>query len=894
MAVKDSLKAMASSQGKIVENIQGLDSWAPAIDDSLRAMHKSLEEVGTRVAVLEAERHPGVDSTPRPHGHGDETAPQGTVTSARRAMAPALAKGTRMFRHSPVTFDLSGDDDGDSAMHDSRSRYRNARPPKSDFPKFNGDNPRWWKKTCEKYFAMYSVDHENWASYATIHFIGNAALWLQNIEADHDVENWEELCVAVHAKFGRDKHHRALEALERCKQVGNVEQYFMKFEELRHKVLVHNNHYDEAFFVTKFISGLRKEIQRGIRLHKPRTVDAALSLAETQEEMLEEARGFSSSRFKHDYERTSPRSSYQGRGILPSSPEEQKKSEDRHSGKPAWETKFNSLKAQRRARGECFTCGDKFQPGHKCKTSVPLNVVEELVELLQISSSEEGSDSDGNNSTSDIMYISQCALAGTVTNKSFRLQGTINGKEVVLLLDSGSCGTFISSDAVNRLGLETTSVPSVTVTMANGAKSVVNTGVAKVQWQCQKAKFCTDMKVFDLPHYDIIVGMDWLQTLGPMWIDWDKKTFRIKQDGKRVTVRGVKDKTSECTLIDFSDILQLEEQHAIAHVVELHCTNQHTDEAIPADIEQLLSENDHCFLKPQGLPPSRAYDHKITLLPMIHANPKQWSRWLPQAEYWYNTTHHPALGRSPFEVMFGRSPRHFGVQQKATTRNTELDQWAKERSQLISVIRQHLARAQARMKMQADKHRSEREFAVGDSVYLKLQPYVQTSVAERSCQKLSFKYFGPYLVLQRIGNVAYKLQLPPSSRIHPGVHVSQLKKEVPDKTKVCAALPSVELTSMRVYPAEICSDRMVRRGAKMVPQLLIKWAGLPDECKTWEPLYAIVQAYPASPAWGHAGTQAGGNVTTTHLVRALKQLELTGGAKANGDGGPSQPRHAEG
>ena len=61
-------------------------------------------------------------------------------------------------------------------------------------------------------------------------------------------------------------------------------------------MLVHNNHYDEAFFVTKFISGLKKEIQKGIRLHKPRTVDAALSLAETQEQMLEEAREFSSSR----------------------------------------------------------------------------------------------------------------------------------------------------------------------------------------------------------------------------------------------------------------------------------------------------------------------------------------------------------------------------------------------------------------------------------------------------------------------------------------------------------------------------------------------------------------------------------------------------------------------
>jgi hypothetical protein len=141
----------------------------------------------------------------------------------------------------------------------------------------------------------------------------------------------------------------------------------------------------------------------------------------------------------------------------------------------------------------------------------------------------------------------------------------------------------------------------------------------------------------------------------------------------------------------------------------------------------------------------------------VHANPKHWSRWLPQAEFWYNTTVHSALGRSPFEVLFGRQPRHFGLSTPKDTGDADIDAWIKEREVMVPLIRQHLARAQHRMKMQADKHRSERTFQVGDSVYLRLQPYVQSSVAERSSQKLSFKYFGPYLVLQRVGQVAYKL-----------------------------------------------------------------------------------------------------------------------------------------
>jgi hypothetical protein len=108
---------------------------------------------------------------------------------AHKGMVPALTKGTRVFRHSPVTFDLGGDDGYGTTMHDYRTRHHQSHPPKSDFPKFDGENPKWWKRTCGKYFIMYSVDHETWASYATIHFVGNAALWLQNVEAEQDIEN---------------------------------------------------------------------------------------------------------------------------------------------------------------------------------------------------------------------------------------------------------------------------------------------------------------------------------------------------------------------------------------------------------------------------------------------------------------------------------------------------------------------------------------------------------------------------------------------------------------------------------------------------------------------------------------------------------------------------------
>ena len=80
------------------------------------------------------------------------------------------------------------------------------------------------------------------------------------------------------------------------------------------------------------------------------------------------------------------------------------------------------------------------------------------------------------------------------------------------------------------------------------------------------------------------------------------------------------------------------------------------------------------------------------------------------------------------------------------------------------------------MKTRADGKRRDIQFAVKDYVFIKLQPYRQAFVAGRSNQKLSMHYFGPFKVLECIGQVAYKLQLPDTARIHLVFHISLLKK----------------------------------------------------------------------------------------------------------------------
>jgi hypothetical protein len=128
----------------------------------------------------------------------------------------------------------------------------------------------------------------------------------------------------------------------------------------------------------------------------------------------------------------------------------------------------------------------------------------------------------------------------------------------------------------------------------------------------------------------------------------------------------------------------------------------------------------------------------------VNACPSKWSQWLSLAEYWYNTSYHSAIGRSPFQALYGYEPRHFGVTADNVVAVPDLSMWLQGRQTMNALLRQQLSRSRNRMKKQEDKNRSERQFAVGDSVFLKSQPYVQTSLAPRSNQKLIFKFFGPF------------------------------------------------------------------------------------------------------------------------------------------------------
>ncbi|KAJ3684022.1 hypothetical protein LUZ61_013186 [Rhynchospora tenuis] len=174
---------------------------------------------------------------------------------------------------------------------------------------------------------------------------------------------------------------------------------------------------------------------------------------------------------------------------------------------------------------------------------------------------------------------------------------------------------------------------------------------------------------------------------------------------------------------------------------------------------------------------------------MLLNQPKQWTKWLSLAEFWYNTNYYSSLKTTPFQALYGYAPPQLplGVPPKCSVEG--VGDVLRKRHQWIMELREQLKKSQDRMKKFADERRSERKFKVGDWVYLKLQPYRQVTLKGRSNQKLSPRYYGPFEVLEKNGGVAYKLNLPDGSMIHPVFHVSQLRLKLGEGQVVAPALP---------------------------------------------------------------------------------------------------------
>ncbi|XP_058756271.1 uncharacterized protein LOC131629505, partial [Vicia villosa] len=142
--------------------------------------------------------------------------------------------------------------------------------------------------------------------------------------------------------------------------------------------------------------------------------------------------------------------------------------------------------------------------------------------------------------------------------------------------------------------------------------------------------------------------------------------------------------------------------------------------------------------------------------------------------------------------------------------------------------------------------RKDLEFQAGDNVFLRVTPVTGVGRALKS-KKLNPRFIGPYQISDRVGNMAYRVALPPNlSNLHDVFHVLQLRKYVPypshvihmDDVQVWDNL-TVEMMPVRIEDHETKTLR-----GKDVALVKVVWTGAAGERMTWELESRMREAYP--------------------------------------------------
>jgi hypothetical protein len=134
-----------------------------------------------------------------------------------------------------------------------------------------------------------------------------------------------------------------------------------------------------------------------------------------------------------------------------------------------------------------------------------------------------------------------------------------------------------------------------------------------------------------------------------------------------------------------------------------------------------------------------------------------------------------------------------------------------------------------------DRHRIECSFEVGDLVFLRLQPYIKSSLKKSGAENLKSRFYGPYGIMRRVGEVSYELELLEGRNIHNVFHVSCLKKAMGKFISTSEELPSLdEEGNLELVLEEVLEFWEWKLRSRVIRECLIRWRGLLVEEATWE------------------------------------------------------------
>ncbi|WVZ84578.1 hypothetical protein U9M48_031601 [Paspalum notatum var. saurae] len=220
---------------------------------------------------------------------------------------------------------------------------------------------------------------------------------------------------------------------------------------------------------------------------------------------------------------------------------------------------------------------------------------------------------------------------------------------------------------------------------------------------------------------------------------------------------------------------------------------------------------------------------------------------LPYAEFSYNNSYQASLKKSPFEALYGKSCRTLLFWNQTGEKQVFGLDIIQDAEQQLRIIQENLRVAQSRQRSYADVRMRDLSFKVDDHVYLKLSP--MRGIRRFNMKgKLAPRYIGPFKILEKKCEVAYRLDLPPSLLgVHDVFHVSQLKKclRVPEEQAPLEGLEVQEDLTYTEHPVKILDTLERSTRNKRIKMCRVQWSHHTEAEATWKREDELKAAYPA-------------------------------------------------
>lgn len=463
-----------------------------------------------------------------------------------------------------------------------------------------------------------------------------AKIWVSNYLSARKQVDWGEFVIDLSARFRDEIGHDIVEQFNKLQQVNSLEAYIDDFENLRSLLLQNNHTLPEDYILECFVGGLKPAVKPFVRAFKPTTVADAILYARLQEESLNNVQknskpNFSSSITKPIFSTVTKTPILPTPQLKPVSQGFNKENQKPFKFIPA------EVRAEKMTKGLCYYCDKKYERGHKCQfkeaqlftVEIPCEeevlVEEEVVEAVY-------------NEYSSEPCISVNALMGSHTFNTMRVQGWVQGKPIHILIDSGSTHNFLDIRTAQKLGCKKEGIGLQAVTVADGNHIPCQHVVKKFCWKLGGSTFTVDTLLIELGSCDMVLGIQWLSTLGNISWDFQRLVMEFVFDDQVVklkciasqklkvlkgqpSIKLLQNSTQLCLL----QLRQVDDSSSAKELWQLEGSQEtpipdNATAGIHTKLVVLKEQYKDIFKEPEKLPPVRElFDHRIPL--EVGANP---------------------------------------------------------------------------------------------------------------------------------------------------------------------------------------------------------------------------------------------------------------------------------